>query len=116
LESHLFVVSSPHSQKPASWYHPVIEGLAKKATIKGIETTRECYEHAKSLKKDLKRKRGKDADEDDDDEEFDESKFEKDDGAADAMDCDDNNASKNKKKTTSKTKKGGKKKKARKVW
>ena len=99
-----------------NYQHPVIEGLAAKASDKGIETTRECYEHAKSLKKDRKRKRGEDEGEDDGD--FDESKFVKDDGS-DAMDYDDDDGAskkKKKKKTTSKKKKGGKKKKSRSVW
>mmetsp|Transcript_32413 Transcript_32413/g.95520 ORF Transcript_32413/g.95520 Transcript_32413/m.95520 type:complete len:116 (-) Transcript_32413:345-692(-) len=94
-----------------SRYRSVIEGLAAKATEKGTETTRECYEIAKSLQKDRKRKRGEDATKEDG--AFDESMFEKDDGAADEMDCDDNSSQK--KNTTSKKKKG-KKKKARKVW
>ena len=97
-------------------YDTVIEGLTKKATEKGVETTRECYEHAKSLKKDRKRKRGDDVAEDDED--FDESKFEKDNGDDDAMDSDDGaNKKKKKEKTTTKKKKGGKKKKkSRSAW
>ena len=79
-----------------------------------IPTSYLCYEHAKSLKKDRKRKRG--ADEGEDDEEFDESKFTKDDGDTDEMDCDENASKKKKKKTTSKKKKGGKKKKSRSAW
>ena len=95
-------------------YNTVIEGLAEKASEKGIETTRECYEHAKSLKKDRKRKRGDD--EAEDDEEFDESKFEKDGHDDDAMEADDGADKKKKKKTTTKKKKGGKKKKSRSAW
>ena len=89
----------------------VIEGLASKATEKGTETTRECYEIAKSLQKDRKRKRGENETEEDD--VFDESMFEKDNGTDDEMDCDEDSS---KKKKTAPKKKKGKKKKARKVW
>ena len=107
------MIRQSNKRKTLSFYYlVVIEGLAAKATEKGTETTRECYEIAKSLQKDRKRKHGEDETEDDD--VFDESMFEKDGGADDEMDCDED-SSKKKKKTASKKKKG-KKKKARKVW